>query len=195
MTSAHGTRLLVMAAALLLASAPRARAQVEIKDGEDVSFKLGILGQFQADTLDDPAVDGNTNNLFVRRIRLIAGGQVAKGVTFFVETDAPNLGKATPTGKNIQPSMIVQDVYAEFSGGKAFAVDAGLMFIPFSRNSLQSAATLLPIDYGADTFNQSAATQIVDRARCRLSGEGLPARRSPGISHRRVSGRARRRIA
>ena len=33
------------------------------------------------------------------------------------------------------------------------------MFIPFSRNSVQSAATLLPIDYGTNTFNQSAATQ------------------------------------
>jgi hypothetical protein len=33
------------------------------------------------------------------------------------------------------------------------------MFVPFSRNSLQSAATLLPIDYGANTFNQSEPTQ------------------------------------
>jgi len=31
--------------------------------------------------------------------------------------------------------------------------------IPFSRNSIQSAATLLPIDYGANTFAQSAPTQ------------------------------------
>jgi len=38
-------------------------------------------------------------------------------------------------------------------------IDAGLMFVPFSRNSIQSAATLLPIDYGANTFTQSAATQ------------------------------------
>jgi hypothetical protein len=41
----------------------------------------------------------------------------------------------------------------------AFTLDAGMMFIPFSRNSLQSAATLLPIDYGTNTFNQSAPTQ------------------------------------
>ena len=146
-------------AAIVLLAATRAGAQVEIKVNDDVNFKLGVLGQFQADTIGDPTTDTNTENLFVRRLRLMFGGQVAKGVTFFVETDSPNLGKTLATGKNIPSTMIVQDAYAEFAAGKAFAIDAGLMFIPFSRNSLQSAATLLPIDYGAYTFSQSAVTQ------------------------------------
>jgi len=33
------------------------------------------------------------------------------------------------------------------------------MFVPFSRNYLQSAASLLPIDYGAYTYTQSGPTQ------------------------------------
>jgi hypothetical protein len=124
-----------------------------------VNFKLGVLGQFQGDWLEDPAADDTTQNLFVRRIRLLFGGQVAKNVTFFVETDAPNLGKALSSGKNISPGMIVQDAYGELKVRDAFAIDAGLMFVPFSRNSLQSAASLLPIDYGANTFAQSGPTQ------------------------------------
>ena len=87
------------------------------------------------------------------------GGQVAKNVTFFVETDTPNLGKTMPTGKNMPGAMIIQDAYAEFKVTDAFAIDAGLMFIPFSRNFLQSAASLLPIDYGAYTYTQSGPTQ------------------------------------
>jgi hypothetical protein len=92
------------------------------------------------------------------------GGQVAKKVTFFVETDAPNLGKTlAQVGKAIPPSTvvstIVQDAYGEFKATDAFAIDAGLMFVPFSRNSLQSAATLLPLDYGAYTFTQSVPTE------------------------------------
>ena len=55
--------------------------------------------------------------------------------------------------------MIIQDAYAEFKVTDAFAVDAGLMFIPFSRNYLQSAASLLPIDYGAYTYTQSGPTE------------------------------------
>jgi phosphate-selective porin O/P len=145
-------------AALLIGAVPAA-AQIVVKASDDVNFKLGVLGQFQADTVDNPGTEPNTNNLFVRRLRLLFAGQVAKNVSFFVETDAPNLGKTLSGAKNIQPSVILQDAYAEFRVADAFTLDAGLMFIPFSRNSLQSAATLLPIDYGTNTFNQSAPTQ------------------------------------
>jgi hypothetical protein len=152
-------RLTTCLSLLFLSSATTAHAQLEIYAGDDVNFKLGILGQFQADTLDDPAFDKNANNLFIRRLRLMFGGQVAKNVTFFVETDTPNLGKVLATGKNIASTTIIQDAYAEIKVHEAFAIDAGLMFVPFSRNSLQSAATLLPIDYGTYTFSQSAPTQ------------------------------------
>ena len=37
----------------MLLAATRAAAQVEIKAGEDVNFKLGLLAQFQADTIED----------------------------------------------------------------------------------------------------------------------------------------------
>jgi len=144
---------------LLVASAAPAGAQIVINAGNDVSFRLGVLGQFQADTLEDPGTNANTSNLFVRRMRLIFGGQVTKNVTFFIETDAPNLGKMLPGGKNIQPAMNLQDAYAEFKATNAFAVDAGLMYVPFSRNAIQSASTLLPIDYGSYTFTQSGPTQ------------------------------------
>lgn len=144
---------------LLVASVSLARAQVVIKVNDDVNFKLGILGQFQADVLNDTATDVTATNLFVRRLRLLFGGQVAKNVTFFVETDSPNLGRTLATGKNITPAIIVQDAYGEFKQSNGFALDAGLMFVPFSRNSVQSANTLLAIDYGAYTFSQSAPTQ------------------------------------
>jgi Phosphate-selective porin O and P len=133
-------------------------AQVVITAGDDVNIHLGVLGQFWADAINDPLADAETRNLFVRRIRLITGGQVATRVTFFVETDAPNLGRVV-NNKNIAPGVIVQDAFASFSVADALIVDAGLMFIPFSRNSVQSAASLLPIDYGVNTFAQSAATQ------------------------------------
>jgi hypothetical protein len=152
-------RLAWLTAASLVAAHGLSDAQAVIKVSDDVNFKLGVLGQFQADWLHDPETDDTAQNLFIRRIRLLFGGQVAKRVTFFVETDAPNLGKATPGGSNISPAVNVQDAYAEFSFHPALAIDAGLMFVPFSRNSLQSAASLLPIDYGAYTYTQTSATQ------------------------------------
>jgi hypothetical protein len=150
---------LSIACAFILLAAVPARAQVIITVSNDVYMKFGVLGQFQGDMVDDPKADDQTKNLFVRRLRLLFGGQVAKDVTFFVETDAPNLGRTLSSGKNITPSVVVQDAYAEFGAADRFSLDAGLMFVPFSRNSLQSAATLLPIDYGAYTFAQSGPTQ------------------------------------
>lgn len=160
LAQARLARRLIVALALSTAAVRPVGAQVEIYASDDVNLKLGILGQFQADTLTDPPTDANIKNLFVRRLRLMFGGQVAKNVTFFVETDAPNLGKTVPpAAKNIQPGVIIQDAYGELKASEAFAIDAGLMFVPFSHNSLQSAATLLPIDYGAYTFTQSGPTQ------------------------------------
>jgi hypothetical protein len=152
-------RIAALTLTSLVAGAATGRAQVVIKVNDDVNFRLGILGQFQADWLQDLEADDTTQNLFVRRLRLLFAGQVAKNVTFFVETDAPNLGKTLAGDKNISPGIVLQDAYGEFKLHDAFALDAGLMFIPFSRNFLQSAASLLPIDYGAYTFATSGPTQ------------------------------------
>ena len=143
---------------LSLTASPAA-AQVLITVNENVNFRLGALAQFQGEWLEDPVEDDTQQNLFLRRVRLLFGGKVAKNLTFFIETDAPNLGKTTASGKNISPQLVVQDAYGELALHKDLAVDFGLMFIPFSRNSIQSAATLLPIDYGSFTFTTSAATQ------------------------------------
>jgi hypothetical protein len=148
-----------VAVVFVVLSAVPGLAQVQIKVNDDVNFKFGVLGQFQGDWLEDPVEDDTQQNLFIRRIRLLFGGQVAKNVTFFVETDAPNLGKTVGGAKNISPDLIVQDAYGEVKLHNALALDFGLMFVPFSRNSIQSAASLLPIDYGAYTFSTSGPTQ------------------------------------
>jgi hypothetical protein len=151
-----------MAAAFLALQASPARAQVQVSAGQDVTFKFGALAQFQADTVTNPETDDRTTNLFIRRIRLIVGGQIAKNITFFIETDAPNLGKTVSGEKNISPSVIVQDAYAEFKLRDELMIDAGLMYVPFSRNYLQAGGTLLAIDYGAFTFVSSAPTDATN---------------------------------
>jgi hypothetical protein len=132
-----------------------AHAQVVIKVDDEVNFKFGVLAQFQADTISNPEPEPNTNNLFVRRLRLVFAGQVAKNVTFFVQTDAPNLGKVLAGGKNIQPSVILQDAYASVKVADALIFDAGLVFVPGSRDNLTLTSTLLPIDYGPFTFSDA----------------------------------------
>jgi hypothetical protein len=143
----------------LLVTSP-ASAQVVIKVNDDAFFKLGLLLQTQADALQDPVTRSYAQNVFVRRVRFLVGGQISKQLSFFVETDSPNLGKSVTTGtKNSQPSMYLQDAYVEWKLNDKFMLNAGLMLPSPSRNGVQSAASLLPLDYGPHTFANSGPTQ------------------------------------
>lgn len=156
----HASPAIGLAIALSLVPAAPAGAQVVVKVNEETFFKLGLLLQTQADAAQETPGGAYAQNLFVRRVRLLLGGQIAPNLTFFVETDSPNLGKSTSAGtKNAQPAIYLQDAYVEWKLRDAIAIDAGLMLISPSRNGLQSAASLLPIDYGPHTFANSAATQ------------------------------------
>ncbi len=154
---AWAPRLAVAAIALVVLLAPAfAQAQAMIKVNDDVNIKFGILLQGWADWNQDTASAGYSENLFLRRARFIVGGQVAKNVTFFVETDNPNLGKAP---KALGSGFILQDAYVEWKLADSFILDGGLILIPMSRNGLQSAASQLSIDYGTFSFLNSAPTQ------------------------------------
>ncbi|MDL1950926.1 50S ribosomal protein L33 [Acidobacteria bacterium ACD] len=147
------------AVALVLAAA-RADGQAVIKVNDDVNFKFGVLLQGQADWLESSTADDWQQNLFLRRMRLLVGGNIAKNVSFFFETDSPNLGK-TVGGTKTGASMIVQDAFLSWKLAEEFTIDGGLILTGIAHNSLQSAASLLPIDYGAYSFDFSRPTQNV----------------------------------
>ena len=157
-----GTARLAIVAAGLVASlaAPRASAQAVIKVNDDVNIKFGLLFQGQADWSESAASDDTAQNLFLRRARILVGGSIAKNVTFFFETDSPNLGKgagATKTGS----SIIVQDAFLSWKFSDAFTLDGGMILTGIAHNSLQSAASLIAIDYGSYSFLYSGPTQNV----------------------------------
>ncbi len=154
-------RLGIAAAGLAAAlAAPRASAQAVIKVNDDVSFKLGFLLQPQADWTEAVGGGGTSQNLFVRRVRVLVGGQLAKNVTFFFETDSPNYGKVVG-GVKTGSGMLVQDAFVSWKLADAFTLDAGMILTGIAHNSLQSAASLMPIDYGPHSFLYSAPAQNV----------------------------------
>ena len=151
----------VFAAVVLLASigVKPAIAQLTISTAEGQNIKFGFQGQFWADfqqDLNTTATQGYQQNLYLRRIRLIAGGQLAKDVTFFFETDQPNLGK---TPKALNSGFMVQDAFIEYRIANAFRLDGGLMLVPFSRNTLQSTANYYTLDISPITTVNNTSTQ------------------------------------
>src|SRR5512143_3199967 len=87
----------LLRAAVLLVLAPAASAQwvIESKDGGS-SIKLGFLVQPEAEWLEGAGGGQYAQNLFLRRIRILLGGQVSERWSFFFDTDSPNVGKANP---------------------------------------------------------------------------------------------------
>lgn len=145
---------------LVLVVASSAFGQMQIKVNENVNLKFGLLIQSQGDALQDATTQKYAQNVFIRRARILIGGQIAPNLTFFAETDSPNIGKSTGNNaKNQNVSMFLQDAYVEYKFNDKLALEAGLMLVSPSRNGLQSAASLMPVDYGAHTFANSAALQ------------------------------------
>ena len=138
-------------AATLIAAPASAQWQIDSKDGQ-AQIKIGFLAQPQAEWLETADGDGYSQNLFLRRFRILFGGQLADKWSFFFETDSPNLGKANAQGVKNEADIFIQDFFVTYSHSDAFKVDVGLLLLPLSHNHGQSAATLLPVDYCPYTF-------------------------------------------
>jgi hypothetical protein len=156
----RSTLLAITLSASLCLLGPPAAAQIQVTsvDG-NATWKLGLLGQFTGETLDNATATHTAQDLYIRRIRLLAGLKLYDKLNVFFDTDSPNLGKgAGDTTKNTT-DIFVQDLFATYTVAKEFQIDAGLMLPPASYNHTQSAATLMTIDYGANTFLESTPLQ------------------------------------
>lgn len=150
--------------AFFLLAFSRAEGQALIKVNDSINFKVGALVQTQADFLEsanaaNTASAGFAENLFIRRVRLIVGGQVAKNVFFFFETDNPNLGKAP---KALGAGFQTLDAAVEWRIAKEFNIQAGVVRAPISREGLKSTPTQFMLDFS--TYNLPTGTALQNNA-------------------------------
>ncbi len=147
--------------ALLLLPDP-ARAQAIIKVNDTVNFRVGFQLQGWADWNQDQISDGYSQSMFLRRARFILAGNLAKDVSFFFQTDNPNLGRTSAgAAKSLGTGLLTQDAFMEWHpfSNDQFILDFGKMLTPFTRNSLQQTSSHLSWDGGTFTFLQSAGLQ------------------------------------
>ncbi len=148
------TAFVIAAADPLIASGPPWKFSFD--EGKR-SISFGFLAQPQFESLTKPDGSGSTNSLFMRRFRLIAGGQVSQKLSFFVDSDAANLGKLGVDGERTT-DFYLQDAFVTCAFRPELQLDAGMLLVAVSHNSAQSAATLLPVDYGSYSFLASDPT-------------------------------------
>lgn len=127
-------------AAVLAVPTAQAGPKVEFGDGGYMTF--GALVQPHISMVEDATDDVD---IFLRRMRLIVGGQITDGVKFFADTDFPNAGK---TGAS--PSFIVQDAFGDVRVFGDHWLEVGLVLLPFSFENLSSAGSYLGIDANSE---------------------------------------------
>jgi len=155
--AAKAAAVLAVISLALVAAGP-ADAQAIIKVNENVNIKFGFLLQPQAEFTELPnaalpptGTNGYAEAFFLRRARILIGGQVAKNVFFFMETENANLGRKTTPATTPGGGFQLLDAVGEWRIDKAFNIMGGLLRVPYSRESLKAAASTFEID--VQTFN------------------------------------------
>ncbi len=149
-------RIFAFAAALsltvLLGATPTAQAAWNIEsEDSSASIKFGFLAKLRGESIS-PDVGSSEQNLFFRRLRILAGGKLNDKWSFFFETDSPNLGKEVGGSKN-HGDIFIQDFVVTYKPkSDAFMLDFGQILQAVTYNSNQSAVTLLATDYMPTSF-------------------------------------------
>lgn len=123
-----------------------------------MTFKVGLLGQLQAESAEVIGTDDDAQNLFFRRLRLLMSFTLNEKLSVFLETDSPNLGKSANNGVKDAGDVFIQDFVATWKFSPAFQLDGGMLLTEQSYNHNQSAASLMTLDYGPYSFVESAPT-------------------------------------
>src|SRR5476651_159315 len=164
----------LMFAAILVPATIRGQAVVKVNDS--VSVRIGFLAQMWGDFTQNVRQDSSVaQNLFIRRLRVMVGGQVGSKVNVFLDTDSPNLGRTTTTAsKSLTSPVIVQDAWVEVKPGatNALLLIAGLQYVPLCRNCIQTSVTHLVLDIDTYATAASAATGSINGRDVGLQAKG-----------------------
>lgn len=120
------------------------------------TVSVGLLAQPQADW-EHVGTGQDTGSLCFRRLRVMAGGKVFGKLRFFVESDSPFLGVVSDA-RQIDSELYLQDLIVTWEARDEFQLEGGLLMVPVSYNSTQSATSLLGASYGPYSFLASTPT-------------------------------------
>ncbi|GAC1600723.1 MAG: hypothetical protein NVS4B10_12530 [Myxococcales bacterium] len=149
------SRLLVLAVALLSTSA----WAVKIPVGTDSAINFSLLVQPTLQFLDGASPNGSLNtDYYVRRARLNVTGNYGKYLAYQLQFDAPRIGRLG----SFSQTAIVQDANLTVIPVPDLYIDLGVMTMPLSRTSLQSAGAFNTLDLLGDPVRYNTAFNLRD---------------------------------
>ena len=154
---------LVLLPALLLCLIPAASRAVNVPlPTKDSTLNLQIYIQPRLLISEDSTPSGKdpAYDLFVRRTRLQANGNIGNNWLYLIQVDNANFGRyGNYTGR-----MIIQDAWIAWGpggtkGDNVFLLEGGLLFFPVSRFTIMSSGNYPNIDGHGDVIRGLTASQ------------------------------------
>ncbi len=134
--------VVLTALAVLLPTGPAQAGKIQLS--EQAFLNVNVLAQPWAQVTPNAAPTGGAStDFFLRRIRLMVFGNVTDRLSFFVDTEQPNLGR----DGNWTPAFFIQDAFVSVKLAEGHALDAGMILVPFTHHTLQGAIALNTVDY------------------------------------------------
>ncbi|RKH18064.1 hypothetical protein D7X74_10610 [Corallococcus sp. CA047B] len=129
----------------LLTALPAAAGKIQL--GDDAVLNVDVLLHPQMQLVKNGAPTGGVStDFFLRRVRLLVFGSITKRLSFFIDTDQPNLGK----NGDWNPAFYIQDATIAYEVADKMWVEAGFILAPLSHQALQGAIALQTVDYHSD---------------------------------------------
>jgi hypothetical protein len=144
----HSIRVLVSALVFIGLCASCALAGVKTKLDDDRWFEVGARFQGWYQSVYE-AYSPHLNDFMLRRAYLYTEGQVAPGFTFYAHFAGDRIGQdGTDTpGSGLGTGFSVRDAWIAYSPFNELKIQAGRMYVPFTRAfGTESTFTLLPLD-------------------------------------------------
>lgn len=162
----------LLAGGLLALSSGSALAGGTIQVDDNKSINLGLLVQPQIQMGEILDTNGDTDyysfDPIVRRTRIMIGGEFTKHIHFFAETDNLNIGLASTGADGTvtdgwSRGAFIQDAWVEANVNEYLQINAGMLLIPLSHMSSQSAGAIHALDYHSALVKYPAGSNLVWR--------------------------------
>jgi hypothetical protein len=143
----------VLASSLLLAPAAFATKIPIPIEGATLNLSVQVQTQFLINENGAPNGSDPSYDVYVRRTRLLANGDINQNFSYLLQIDNANFGKFG----NFGGRAIVQDAWIGWAptgitGGNVIYIDAGLLLIPISHHLLESTTNFITADVHTDEF-------------------------------------------
>jgi len=127
----------------LLASSSAGAVNVPVPlDGATLNLNVQLQPWFRV--AEDATPEGNVGeDIFLRRVRLLAQGNFSKDFLYLIQIDTPNFGK----GGDFTSRELIQDAWVAWNPMEGMYLDAGMLLLPVNRHVLQSTTDYTNFDF------------------------------------------------